>query len=169
MRLRDTVHSLYLTAIALLPCQGGALAGLSATFWSPATATAPWTPVANITVNSIGAADRVAVDYDILDTFSLLCTEVHSLEGIMDIVRAMDPSLSTKDAVRSLCLTQCDITEMLQQSATRSSPGDLFLRAAVAARHPLPAALALFHEQLAADAGKLDSLRSVISTATLIE
>jgi hypothetical protein len=59
----------------------------------------------------------------------------------MDVVRAMDPSLSTKDAVMSLCLTQCDITEMLQQSATRSSPGDLFMRAAVAARHPLPAAL----------------------------
>jgi hypothetical protein len=167
MRLRDTVHSLYHTSIALLPCQGASR--LVRDILVAGHCYGPLDPVANIILNSIRVADRVAVDYDILDTFSLLCTEVHSLEGIMDVVRAMDPSLPTKDAVMSLCLTQCDITEMLQQSATRSSPGDLILRAAVAARHPLPAALALFHEQLAADAGKLDSLRSVISTATLIE
>ncbi|CAM0954519.1 unnamed protein product [Alopecurus aequalis] len=105
-------------------------------------------------------ADHSA-QYDILDTMSILRTEVRSLEGMMEAVRAMAPAFSTKDIVKSLCLTRCDITQMWLQSERSSDP---FLRAAVAAQHPMHAALALFHKQLVEDPAKLDNLRLACKT-----
>jgi hypothetical protein len=169
MQFRDTVHSLYLDAIALLPWEGSNR--LIRDILVAGHCYGPLTPVANIIVNSIWhsrlrplpAADCNA-QYDIVDTLSMLRTEVRSLEGVMEAVRAMAPMLSTKDVLKSLTLTRCDLTQMLRAAAGSSS--DPFLRAAVSARHPLPAAIALFHRQLAEDTAKMDQLESMININT---
>uniref|UniRef100_A0ACD5Y113 Uncharacterized protein n=1 Tax=Avena sativa TaxID=4498 RepID=A0ACD5Y113_AVESA len=169
MRLQDTVHSLYLDAITMLPRRHGTNNGLI----RAGHCYGPLGPVANIIINSIWysrlcplpSSARYDNNDDILDTLSMLRIQVRSLEGVMEAVRAMAPTFSTKDVVKSLCVTRCDITQMLRTA--RSSSSDPFLRAAVAAQHPLPAAISLYHKQLAEDTAKMDDLRSLIDTAGL--
>ncbi|XP_051187841.2 uncharacterized protein [Lolium perenne] len=175
MRILDIIHSLYLDAIALLPGKGANW--LIRDILVAGHCYGLLNPVGNIIVNSIWhnrlcplpVADCNA-QYDILDPLSLLRTEVRSLEGTVEFIRAMATQISMRDMEINLYRSRCDTRWAYERFFIGRYTGkaDPLFRAAVSAQHPLPAALELFHKQLSKDFDKMEELRSVFNTTSVL-
>uniref|UniRef100_N1QPI2 PIR2-like helical domain-containing protein n=1 Tax=Aegilops tauschii TaxID=37682 RepID=N1QPI2_AEGTA len=186
MRLHDAIHASYLKALALLvPCTSAGTTGGGSLMRSILVAGhcyGSMDPVSNIIVNSIWhltrrplpEPDRSKIEpyTDILDTLSLLRTEVRSLKGLTELIHAAadaaspGPGFSTAWALETLCRTQCDLFDML--SSSRNLAKSHFQEAAMAAGHPLPADLALLHQQLLLRPRVLGELRALTSKTSSI-
>jgi hypothetical protein len=157
--LVDTMHILYLEALARLPTatarrhiRGLTLAG---------HCYGPLDPISNIILNSIWydmafppplAADT---EGDVLDNRCLLRVERRSVDGLVALVGAA-ALLSEHEVVEYLCYASCDLSGVLQQTGAM-----LFATAAEAAKHPQHLALGKFLASIAPE--QLDHLRSLLS------
>ncbi|KAK1615039.1 hypothetical protein QYE76_020556 [Lolium multiflorum] len=150
MRILDIVHSLYLDTIALLPDKGANW--LIRDILVAGHCYGLLKPVGNIIVNSIWhnrlctltVADCSA-QYDILDPLSLLRTEVRSLEGTMELVRAIATRFSTRDMMINLLKSRCDTRGVYEQFFFQSRRKDL-----------------------SKDFDKMEELRSVFNTTSVL-
>ncbi|TVU12555.1 hypothetical protein EJB05_46206, partial [Eragrostis curvula] len=174
--LLDSMHVLYLEAIARLPTatarrhiRGMMMAGHCYGLMDP---------VSNIVLNSMwydtafpppprddGISRSAAVEEgDVLDNRCLLRLQRRSLNGLVALVQATG-SLSEHEAVEFLCYNNCDISDnnVLQSAmhaALLSTHRNPFTTASEAAKHPRPLALGMFLASIAPE--KMDLLRSLL-------
>ncbi|KAM0928221.1 hypothetical protein ACQ4PT_002345 [Festuca glaucescens] len=168
MCLLDTIHGLYIQALAMLPSdhQPRLLRAMLAGGHSYGVME---DPVSNIVVNSIWYnarfphpenADDDDDDTLIKATRSMTRAESSSLHGLIAILRA-NRGLTEQEAVACLCSNRRNLPDVMMNNHSLAA-------AAEAAKHPQPAALLAFVTSLTQDREKLDRLRSLLMTKRVL-
>jgi hypothetical protein len=176
MRLLQMIQSFYIQVFSMLPTDHK---HMIRSILVAGHCYGPGDPVSNIIINSIWyenccplpEADRKGIQaYDILNTLCMLRAQTRSLKGLLCLASTLYPESSEENrALKALCDERCDLSGRLRglegfPSRSRSP----FHMAAEAAEHPLPAGLALLHEQLAQAPRKLAELCSVVSANSVL-
>uniref|UniRef100_A0A453G1C8 Uncharacterized protein n=1 Tax=Aegilops tauschii subsp. strangulata TaxID=200361 RepID=A0A453G1C8_AEGTS len=153
--LLTLIHRYYLDALSRLPA-ADLRAALARGLLAAGHCYGPLHPVHNILLNAIWYAAasplRAAVDVIGGDVLARACRR--SLDGLLDCLRRLCPSLSAGDALWHLLCADADLSVAVAQAnrtsrssaraAMRAQALGAFQAAAEAARHPDPAALGLF-------------------------